>query len=153
MKLDTNYSQLVEMKAMSWGNPERIAAYTLAQRRYDDTVAHYFDEESGVKFMANPSQSYVEGLEAKAAETGNDDDKARAIIARDQFEHYEKDRVKHIAWQVSRQNLRRLLVEGGKVTRKDVDEAHRIAKLNATMENLAVYSQIKQKFGTQEGSN
>ncbi|MNN60748.1 hypothetical protein D3C81_1759500 [compost metagenome] len=146
MKLDTNYSKLAEMKAMASGHPGKIVEYAVAKRAYEDNVAHFFNEESGVKFISNPSQSYVDELEAKAAETGDDGDKARAAIARDQFNYYEKDRVKHIDWKVSRQNLRRLLDGGGEVTRKDVDEAHRVAKLNATTENIAVYSQIKRKY-------
>lgn len=151
MKPDITYSKLQEMKKMSYGDPQRIAAYTMAQRRYDETIAQYFNEETGVKFYTHPTESYVEQLEKKAAKTGNYDDKARAVIARDKFEHIEKESVKPVDWRISKQNLRELLVEGGEVTRKDVDEAYRVAKLSGTTESQVVYAQLKRKYEEAEG--
>ncbi|WP_459965383.1 hypothetical protein [Paenibacillus sp. JCM 10914] len=135
------------MKVMSTGNPEKIAAYTMAERRYKDTIAELFHEDAGVEFHEHPSESYVTDLETKAAESGDPTDKARAAILRDRLDYYDAEKTKHFDWRISRERFRKLLVEGGKVTGADVQEAYRLAKHTPSVELMSLYSQLKRKHG------
>lgn len=150
MELGTTLSQLEEMKVLAAGNPRKIADYALAKKRYEETVAEFFNEESGVKFYAHPTESYITELEAKAEKTGDPNDKARAAIMRDRFAHYAKEKTQHIDWRISRERLHDLLGSGGKVTQKDIDEAYRVARHNPTPEMSSLYSRLKSVKQAQE---
>ncbi|PAK55418.1 hypothetical protein [Paenibacillus sp. 7541] len=146
MKLDTSFAKLEEMKTMAAGHPEKIAAYTMAERRYKETVAELFHEDSGVKFLEHPPESYVAELEAKAEESGDPADKARAVILRDRLDYHAAKKTAHIDWRISRERLRNILVNDEKVTGADVQEAYRLARHNPSAQMMSLYTQIKRKY-------
>lgn len=150
MKLGTTLSQLEEMKVMAGGHPERIAKYKLAKERYEEIIAEYFNKESGVKFVDLPSEYYVAELEAKAEESGDPRDKARAAIMRDRLDHQEKGKMKHIDWKVSRERLRSLIDNGAKITEKEMREAERVARHNPSDESRVLYARLKSVKQAQE---
>lgn len=143
MKLGTTFAQLEEMKVMAAGHPEKITKYSQAKKQYDEMIAEFFNEESGVKFIAHPLESYVAEIEAKAEESGDPGDKARAIIMRDRLNHYEKEKTKHVDWRTSRERLRSLIDSGSKISDKDIREAERVARHNPSPESIVLYSRIK----------
>lgn len=146
MKLGTTFSQLEEMRVMAGGSPERIAKYSGAKKDYESVVAYLFNDESGVEFVQYPNLNYVNEIEQKAAETGDPDDEARAIILRDRYTHNENSNNKSKDWRVSRLRLNDLLSSGARITQKDVDEAHRLARYNSTTEIRVLYASLKRKF-------
>lgn len=148
MKLGISIGKLNEMKRLATGNPQKIAEYTRAQRQYDDAVAEYFNEEDGVKFYSSPRESYVLELEARAA-NGTDRDKARAVILRDRYEAIELEKTAHIDKRVAKHNLMQRLESGEKLTQRDLNEAHRLAKLNSTTENIVLYTRVKRELESQ----
>lgn len=150
MKLGTTLSQLEEMKVMAGGHPERMARYKLAKERYEAVIAEYFNEETGVEFVAHPADFYVAELEAKAEESSDPGDKARAVIMRDRLDHHEKGKTKHADWKVSRERLRSLIDSGAKVTEKDMREAERVARHNPSPESRVLYSRLKSVKQEQE---
>ncbi len=150
MKLGTTLAQLEEMKKMAAGHPERMAQYRLAQKRYDEMIAEYFNEESGVKFIAHPMESFVAQLEAKAKESGDPGDKARAVIMRDRLNHYEAEKTQHLDWRRSRERLSGLIDSGAKVTQRDIDEAYKLARHNPSAEVVTLYSRLKSVKQAQE---
>lgn len=147
MKLGTSIGKLNEMKSLATGDPRKIAEYTLAQRRYDATVAEYFNEDDGVKFYDAPRESYVLELEARA-EKGTDRDKARAVILRDRYEAIESERTAHHDIRLVKHRLMQRLDSGEKLTQRDLNEAHRLAKLNSTTENRVLYSRVKREVAS-----
>ena len=147
MELGTSISRLNEMKRLATGDPRKIAEYTLAQRRYDETVAEFFNEEDGVKFYSAPRESYVLELEARA-EKGTERDKARAVILRDRYEAIESEKTAHLDIRVANQLVQRLQC-GEKLTQRDLNEAHRLAKLNSTTENRVLYARVKRELENQ----
>ncbi|WP_410770127.1 hypothetical protein [Fontibacillus sp. BL9] len=150
MKLGTTFAQLEEMKVMAAGHPEKIAKYSQAKKQYDEMIAEFFNEESGVKFIAHPLESYVAEIEAKAEESGDPGDKARAIIMRDRLNHYEKEKTKHVDWRTSRERLRSLIDIGAKISDKDIREAERVARHNPSAESRVLYARLKTVKQAQE---
>lgn len=146
MELGKTITQLEEMRVMAGGSPERIARYSGAKKEYESVVAHLFNDESGVEFVQYPNLNYVTELEKKAAETGDPDDEARAIILRDRYTHNENSNNKSKDWRVSRKRLTELLTSDKPVTKGDVDEAHRLARYNSSTEMRVLYSTLKRKF-------
>lgn len=146
MKLGTTLTQLEEMKVMAGGSPGRIAQYSTAKREYETVVAHLFNDESGVEFVQYPNLNYVNELEQKAAETGDPDDEARAIIMRDRYTHNENSNNKSKDWRASRKKLTELVNSDDPVTKGDVEEAHRLVRYNSSTEVRVLYATLKRKF-------
>ncbi|MBP1905504.1 hypothetical protein J2Z32_002134 [Paenibacillus turicensis] len=146
MRLGTTFSQLEEMKVMAGGSPERIAKYSTAKREYEAAIAHLFNDESVAEFVQYPNLNYVNELEQKAAETGDPDDEARAIIMRDRYTHNENSNNKSKDWRASRKKLTELVNSGGPVTKGDLDEAHRLVRYNSSTEVRVLYATLKRKF-------
>ncbi|GCD81927.1 hypothetical protein PTHTG4_09890 [Parageobacillus thermoglucosidasius] len=135
-------AKLKEMEMMSRGNPEKMAKYQREKDTYDTMVKTYFNKE--VPFTEYPSESYVQKLEQKAAETGDEADIIRAAMIRDRFEYNEyKRRAEHFDNVKTRQELRRKLDEGAKLTKSDLLLAEKLARKIPSPDNLVMYSKIK----------
>lgn len=140
-----NYAKLVEMKKLSGGHPQKIAAYTAAKREYDDTIATMFTDDAPFKYADSPTESYVHEAEAHAAKTGDADDLARAAILRDRFNYHEGLKTAHLEYRTTAASIRAKLQSGNKLTAADVQEAYKFAKLNPSADNLTLYSRIKRE--------
>lgn len=140
-----NYSEVLKAEKLATGNPERIAAAVAMKKQYEGNVAAFFNEESGVSFIPTPTAEDVDRFNAKAEETGDADDLARAAIIADRFAHFEGEKTAHLVTRATGVHLREKLQSGEKVTAGDVRKAHEFAKLNSTVENISLYSQLKRK--------
>lgn len=138
-----NYAKLREMEKLSKGNPQKIAQYSTAKREYDETIAAMFPEDSPIRFVESPAEHFVTDAEARAKETGDADDIARAAILRDRFEAYADESTAHIDLRTTATSLRAKLQNGDELSPRDVKDAWRLAKLNASIANVALYSQVK----------
>lgn len=145
MKLGTSFAKLEEMKKLASGDLWKIAEYKQAQREYDDMVAEYFNVEDGVKYISHPHEWYVLELEERA-KTGTDRDIARAVILRDRYNTHEADKLAYFDQRATQQELTARVSSGAKLTQKDVDAAHKHAKLNPSEENRVLYARIKREF-------
>lgn len=139
------FAKLREMEKLSKGNPVKIAQYSAAKREYDDTIAAMFPAGAPFEFVGSPNESYVKDAEAHAATTGDADDLSRAAILRDRYEAYEDDKTAHMDLRTTATSLRAKLQNGEELTPKDVRDAWRLAKLNASIDNVALYSRIKRE--------
>lgn len=145
MKLGTSWAKLEEMKVLAQGHPERIAKYSMAKRQYDDTVAEFFNEEDGVRFISLPDEHDVEAFEERAKH-GTERDKARAIIIRDRYEAHQTEKTRHIEIRTTQQDLLSRLSSGEKLTQADVNAAYRLARLNPSDDNRVLYARVKREF-------
>jgi len=146
MKLGITLAKLEEMKKLAPGHPQKLAEYTLAQRKYDDMIAEFFTEEDGVKYIRSPHEWYVRELEERA-KTGTDRDTARAVILRDSYTyHANRSEGAYLDQRVTKQELIAKLSGGEKLTQKDVDTAYRHAKLYHSEENRVLYARVKREF-------
>ncbi|MCM3786883.1 hypothetical protein M3221_00365 [Domibacillus indicus] len=137
----TSVKKLDEMKMMSRGNPEKIAAYSTARKQYNETVAAYFTDDEPLPNL--PSADYVEGLKAKAEE-GDEADKMRYELARDRRESTEyRHNGAHEQTHQTVNRLRQKLIAGEKMTSADVKAMERAAKHQSSAENIALYAQVK----------
>ena len=144
MRLETTAAKLAEMKTMCTGDPQKIAEFRRAERRYEETVGEFFSsEDGGVPFIKFPSAEHVGRLEATAAQTGDSADKARAVIMRDRLDHLEADKVKYVDWNVVKTKLTRAINNGEAISPSQVEEARRLAKHNASTENIALFSRLR----------
>jgi hypothetical protein len=135
-------AKLEEMEMMARGNPEKIAKYKREKDVYNTMVKTYFNDE--IPFLEHPSEDYVNKLERKAAETGDEADIIRAAMMRDRFEYNEyKRRAEHFDNVKTRQELRRKLDEGATLTRSDLLLAEKLARKFPSPDNLVMYSKIK----------
>jgi hypothetical protein len=135
-------AKLEELEMMSRGNPEKIAKYKREKDVYDTMIKTYFNDET--PFLEHPSEDYVNKLEQKAAETGDEADIIRAAMMRDRFEYNEyKRRAEHFDNVKTRQELRRKLDEGAKLTKSDLLLAEKLARKFPSPDNLVMYSKIK----------
>lgn len=146
MKMATTLAKLNDMELMSRGNPQKITAYKVKQKEYDDMVASLFTPESPIKFSHTPSDSIVSHAEQLAAESGEPDDLARAVILRDRFEFYEADNMKHLDWKETRSRLKAKLASGERLSQRDVLTAEKLARANSSLDNLALYSKVKTEY-------
>lgn len=137
------FAKLREMEKLCKGNPEKMARYASAKTEYDDTVAALFPPDAPFEFVGHPNEGHVKDAEAHAKETGDADDIARAAILRDRYDAYEDDKTAHIDLRTTKESLRAKLQRGDKLTPKDVRDAWRLAKLNSSIANVALYSQVK----------
>ncbi|WP_418039189.1 hypothetical protein [Paenibacillus xylanilyticus] len=144
-----NYSAVTEALKMAPGNPEKIVRAKRMEREYNETVALMFNEESGVSFIPVPDAKDVERFDARAKETNDPDDFARAHLIRDRFDYYEGQKTAHIDHRVLGSQLRTKLAEGT-VNNADVKAAERYAKSNPTSDNIALYTQIKRGVSSNE---
>lgn len=135
---------------MSRGNPQKIAEYKSAEHVYNDMVAEYFREEDGVQFSSRPSEAYVNEIETKAKETGDERDLTRAAILRDRLDHNASDSRKHIDWRETRQRLTSAIQSGEKITDRDVQEASKLVKQNSSVDMLVLYSEVKKTHESQK---
>ncbi|GIO93538.1 hypothetical protein [Paenibacillus lactis] len=140
------YSEIVKAEKLATGNPMKIAKAALMKREYDESVAAFFNDESGVSFVPVPTAEDVERFNAKAAETGDADDHARAALIADRFAHYEGEKVAHLVNRATGEQLRTKLHSAEKMTDADVRAAQEYGKLNPTADNISLYSQIKRKY-------
>ncbi|MFC6652081.1 hypothetical protein ACFTAO_12720 [Paenibacillus rhizoplanae] len=138
-----NFAKLREMEKLSKGNPANIAKFTAARKEYEETIAVLFPEDSPIRFVGSPDESYVADAEARAKETGDAEDIARASLLRDRLNAYEQDATAHIDLRTTATSLRAKLRNGDELTEKDVRDAWRLAKLNASIDNVSLYSQVK----------
>lgn len=139
------YAKLEEMRQLSRGNPQKMAEYAQAKHSYDEVARSLFNKESGVEFVNHPNESYVTELE-RIAEASNDlDDKARAELMRDRYESNEDAKTFHGDLRVTANKLRTKLDSGQPLTRRDVSEAWKLAKLQASPDNVVLYSAIKRE--------
>ncbi|SFS76293.1 hypothetical protein [Paenibacillus sp. 453mf] len=143
MKMEITLAKLKEMELMSRGNPEKTVAYKLKQKRYDDMVSSLFTAEAPIMYLPSKSEEYVQRAEQIAAESGDPDDLARAVILRDGFEYYEADNMKHLDWKETRSQLKVKLASGERLSQRDVLAAERLARANSSVNNIALYSQVK----------
>ncbi|MFK4166637.1 hypothetical protein ACI2LM_10260 [Paenibacillus lautus] len=139
------YSEIVKAEKLATGNPMEIAKAAQLKRDYEGNIAAFFGEESGVSFVPVPTAEDVERFNAKAAETGDADDHARASIISDRFAHFEGEKIAHLVNRATGEQLRTKLRSGEKITASDVRAAHEFAKLNSTADNISLYSQLKRK--------
>ncbi|MEK5415430.1 hypothetical protein [Paenibacillus sp. FSL L8-0708] len=137
------FSKLREMEKLSKGYPLKMGQYVAAKREYDETVAVMFTKDSPFQFVGSPNEGYVKDAEAHAAQTGDADDIARAAILRDRYEAYEEDKTAHTDLRTTKDRLRDKLQRGEAMTPSDVRNAWRVAKLNSTVANVALFSQVK----------
>ncbi|MCL6458832.1 MAG: hypothetical protein K6T85_12565 [Gorillibacterium sp.] len=141
-----NFAKLREMEKLCRGDARKIAAYTVAQRDYDETIKTMFPKESPIKFVDCPGESYVTDAENRATETGDADDIVRAALLRDRFDAYEGDKTAHLDLRTSVTALRAKLESGDKLTKSDVDKAWKLAKLNPSPDNIVLYGRYKREF-------
>ncbi|WP_342438148.1 hypothetical protein NSS79_02475 [Paenibacillus sp. FSL L8-0436] len=139
------FAKLREMEKLSKGNPAKMAQYIATKREYDDTIAAMFTQDAPFEFVGHPNEGYVKDAEAHAATTGDADDISRAAILRDRYEAYEDDKTAHLDLRTTATSLRAKLQNGDELTPKDVRDAWRLAKLNASIDNVALYSRIKRE--------
>lgn len=139
------YSDVLKAEKLATGDPMKIAAAVTMKKQYEGNVAAFFNEESGVDFIPTPTAEDVDRFNAKAKETGDADDIARAAIIADRFDHAEGEKVAHLVTRATGAQLRTKLQSDEKITAGDVRKAHEYAKLNSSVENVALYSQIKRK--------
>ncbi|KGE20797.1 hypothetical protein [Paenibacillus wynnii] len=139
------FAKLREMEKLSKGNPEKMARYASAKSDYDDTITAMFTEGALFEFVGCPNEGYVKDAEAHAATTGDADDLSRAAILRDRYEAYEDDKTTFKDLRTTATSLRAKLQNGDELTPKDVRDAWRLAKLNASIDNVALYSRIKRE--------
>ncbi|MEK4061681.1 MULTISPECIES: hypothetical protein [unclassified Paenibacillus] len=137
------YAKLEEMKKLAAGHPHKIAAYSAAKREYNDTIATMFTEDAPFKYVGSPTESYVQEAEAHASKTGDADDLARAAILRDRFDYYDGLSDAGFELRTAATSLRAKLESGDPLSAKDVRDAHRLAKLTSSADNIALYSRIK----------
>ncbi|WP_143192159.1 hypothetical protein [Paenibacillus helianthi] len=122
-----------------------MARYAAAKSDYDETIAAMFTEDSPIKFVGSPNEDYVKDAEAHAAKTGDADDISRAAILRDRYEAYEDDKTTHMDLRTTATSLRAKLLNGDELTPKDVRDAWRLAKLNSSLDNQALYARVKRE--------
>lgn len=146
MKMSTTLAKLKDMELMSRGNQQKISAFKIKQKEYEDTIAELFNEDSPVEFLHTPSDSAVIRAEQLAADSGDPSDLARAVILRDRFEFYEAEKVKHIDWKETRSQLKAKLASGERLSQRDVLAAERLARANSSVDNLALYSQVRTQY-------
>ncbi|WP_018394536.1 hypothetical protein [Bacillus sp. 37MA] len=137
----TSVRKLDEMKMMSRGNPDKIAVYTLAKKKYDSLVASHFTEDEPLPNV--PNEAYVEQLKV-AAETGDEAAKMRYEIAKDRREGFEhRHNGAHENTNQIIISLRTKLAAGEAMTKADVQAAERAARHASSAENIALYSLVK----------
>lgn len=143
MKMEITLTKLKEMELMSRGNPQKTIAYKLKQKKYDDMVSSLFTDDAPIKYLPSKSEEYVQRAEQIAAESGDPDDFARAVILRDGFEFYEADNMKHLDWKNTRSQLKAKLDSGERLSQRDLLTAERLARSNSSLDNLVLYSRVK----------
>ncbi|MGG3622850.1 hypothetical protein ABES25_04715 [Bacillus gobiensis] len=145
----TGAAKLEELKLMSGGNPEKIAKYVAEKHAYDSLVTTYFSDE--FPFAERPNEQYVVELGQKAEETGDDDDKIRYAIMKDRYEHNESKRVNGREDNLrSSMLLRQRLSSGATLTNTDLRLSERLTRANPTVENMVIYSTVRQQLNREE---
>jgi hypothetical protein len=141
-------AKLEELKTMSRGNPARIAKYVKEKAVYDSLVKTYFSEDN--PFLEYPSEHYIKSLKEKA-DSGDEADKIRYAMLKDRFEYNEYRRKdEHFDNVKTRQELRRKLSEGEKLTKSDLLAAEKLMRKFPSLDNLAMYAEMKRLIDEDE---
>lgn len=139
------YSEVVKAEKLATGDSLKIAQAAQLKKDYEGSIAAFFNEEAGVSFVPVPTAEDVERFNAKAAETGDADDIARAALIADRHTYYAGEKVAHLVNRATGEQLRTKLRSGEKITANDVRAAYEYGKLSPNAENVSLYSQIKRK--------
>ena len=152
--------QLEELRLKAkGGKQDKKIKYANAKRQFEELKNSLFDGENYV-YMASPSDDYIKQLEDELNRAKDETEKElmearlKLIQANKSEREANKSGEAGRQFKLDREAVAKKAKNNEKVTRKDLEQAQKVAARNPSPYNRANYSNLKRRFEnqTQEGA-